>query len=106
MRSRSLFQFIQLDDADTAVEKTALSTQEPSAITMLPTELLRCNGSSNIDRIGYRDRQATLEIHFHSGGHYQYFDVPRFVFDGMLGADSVGKYFHRCIKGFFTSRKL
>lgn len=105
MRSRNLFQYIQLDDVEPSNPKTTLS---PNIIELLilETDQLRCNGSSCIEKIGYCDHQAILEIHFHSSGRYQYSNVPRFVFDGMVTADSVGKYYHQCIKGYFTSQKL
>ena len=32
--------------------------------------------SSNISSIGYDSESKTLEIEFHSGGVYQYFNVP------------------------------
>jgi hypothetical protein len=105
MRSRNLFQFIQLENVELVREK-AVSTSEALELIMLETDQLQCQGSSSIKKIGYCDSRAILEIHFHSSGRYQYSNVPRFVFDGMLVADSVGKYYHRCIKVFFTSQKL
>ncbi|WP_181280730.1 KTSC domain-containing protein [Aphanothece hegewaldii] len=73
---------------------------------MFLTENLPCSGSSVIQKIGYCDRRAILEIHFHHGGRYQYENVPRFVFDGMVSTNSLGQYYNRCIKGFFGGKKL
>jgi len=54
--------------------------------------------SSNITSVGYDPAASTLEIEFHSGGVYQYFEVPREVHDGLMKAASKGSYFHRHIK--------
>ncbi len=60
--------------------------------------------SSNIDRVGHHDR--TLFISFHHGGIYSYADVPYAVFQALLDAESVGKFFHANIKGKFEFTKL
>lgn len=60
--------------------------------------------SSNIASIGYET--DTLEIEFLNGGVYQYFDVPQHVYDGIMTADSKGKYFHANIKGVYRYAKL
>ncbi len=54
--------------------------------------------SSNLASVGYDATSSTLEIEFHSGGIYQYDGVPQEIYDGLLSADSKGKYFHRNIK--------
>lgn len=60
--------------------------------------------SSNISSVGYEN--DTLEIHFHSGGIYQFQDVPRSVYEGLLAAPSKGKYFHKHIKDRYQSIRL
>ena len=62
--------------------------------------------SSNIDSAGYDPSSSTLEIEFKDGRVYQYFDVPRSVFDGLLRAASVGQYFHREIRGVFRYSRV
>jgi len=57
--------------------------------------------SSNIVSIGYDENISTLEIEFKSGT-YQYYDVPCYIFDELMNADSKGSYLHRNIKGSFT----
>ena len=57
--------------------------------------------SSNIASAGYDDASQTLEIEFHNGGIYQYFDVPRTIFDQLVTAASPGGYFHQQIRGVF-----
>ncbi len=55
--------------------------------------------SSNITSIGYDEDSGTLEMEFHGGAVYQYFDVPFIVYDGLMEADSHGKYLAKHIKG-------
>lgn len=55
--------------------------------------------SSNLASIGYDEDTNTLEIEFQSGAVYQYFDVPFAVYDGLMEADSHGKYLAQRIKG-------
>jgi hypothetical protein len=51
--------------------------------------------SSNLSSVGYDAESQTLEIEFHNGGVYQYAGVPEEVYEGLLSADSQGKYFSR-----------
>ena len=49
----------------------------------------------------------TLEIEFHGGRVYQYFDVPEQVFGGLRTAyDSHGSYFNENIKGHYRYARL
>lgn len=48
--------------------------------------------SSNIASIGYDPDNQVLEIEFLSGAVYQYYDVPQSVYDGLMAADSHGKF--------------
>lgn len=57
--------------------------------------------SSNLNRVRYDEDTMTLEIEFNSGDQYQYFDVPKGVYDGLMSAASHGRYFHSNIKGDF-----
>jgi len=62
--------------------------------------------SSNIRSIGYDSKSKTLEIEFHSGGIYQYFNVPKSVHTGLISASSHGSYFHRHIKDRYQWTKI
>lgn len=42
--------------------------------------------SSNLASIGYDHESMVLEIKFHSGGIYQYFNVPESVYQGLMPA--------------------
>lgn len=54
--------------------------------------------SSNIASIGYNPESRVLEIEFHDGAIYQYFDVPQRLHDGLMNASSHGSYFDANIK--------
>jgi hypothetical protein len=62
--------------------------------------------SSNIDKIGYEQSTQTLEITFRSGGTYRYKPVSRELWDQFINAGSVGKFFHREIKGTYLGEKV
>jgi len=68
--------------------------------------------SSNISSIGYDEEAKTLEIAFldkGSGGDgavYQYYEVPKNVYDEIMEAESKGKYLHQNIKDVFRYSKV
>ena len=61
--------------------------------------------SSNLAGIDY-DWRGTLVIEFRSGGVYEYLQVPREEFEGLLNASSHGKYFHAHIKSRYSYRRI
>jgi len=54
--------------------------------------------SSNLASVGYEVDCSTLEVEFHSGAIYQYFQVPESRFVGLMTASSHGHYFDLYIK--------
>ena len=54
--------------------------------------------SSNIASIGYDPEQMILEVEFLNGSIYQYYDVPEALFEGIMSAESHGKYLNEHIK--------
>ena len=62
--------------------------------------------STDIKSVGYDPATKILEIEFHSGGIYQYLDVPDMVYSDLMNADSKGKYFHRHVKNVYNHRKV
>jgi len=62
--------------------------------------------SSNLNSVGYDPDTKTLEIEFHHGGIYQYFDVPENVYSGLISAPSKGKYHHKFIKSAYRYKKV
>ena len=57
--------------------------------------------SSNIAEVGYDAERRVLEVLFHSGGLYQYFDVPQSEYVSLMRAGSHGQYLNRSIKDDF-----
>jgi hypothetical protein len=62
--------------------------------------------STNILAIGYELDNLVLEIEFSHGAVYQYSGVPEGEYDGIMNADSKGKYFNANIKNRYSFVKL
>lgn len=57
--------------------------------------------SSNVARFRYDAASQVLTVEFNSGGRYNYYDVPEYIFEGMKTADSTGRYLNAEIKGHY-----
>lgn len=62
--------------------------------------------SSNVAAVGYEEDSLTLQVEFNNGSTYQYFDVPQAIFDGLLGASSVGQYLNQNVKGTYRYSRV
>ena len=62
--------------------------------------------SSTLVSVGYSSAEAALEAEFHRGTVYRYLDVPESVYQGLVAAESVGKYFNAAIRGRFQFVRL
>lgn len=62
--------------------------------------------SSNIAAIGYDEDNQILEVEFNSGSVYQYSGVPSSEHDGIMNADSKGRYLYASIKNRYPFVKL
>ena len=62
--------------------------------------------SSNLRSIGYDQNTNILEIEFHSGGVYQYFNVPESIYLALMKAVSKGTYFHDHIKEHYRYKHI
>jgi hypothetical protein len=62
--------------------------------------------SSSLAEIGYHPPSQTLEVMFHDGRLYQYFDVPRRVYEAFIGASSIGTFFNKEIKDLYRYARL
>ena len=60
--------------------------------------------STNLVSVGYDFASHTLEVEFRKGQVYHYFEVPEYIYDGLLSATSAGVYFQVHIKGRFVYR--
>lgn len=54
--------------------------------------------SSNIKSIGYDKERNILEVAFNNRSVYRYYDVPEYLYEGLMNADSHGKFLHAHIK--------
>lgn len=54
--------------------------------------------SSAIQAVAYDVEDKTLTVRFKQGAEYDYYDVPKEKFEGLLKAESVGKYFNKYIR--------
>lgn len=63
--------------------------------------------SSNIVSIGYDPATKVLEVEFHYGGAiYQYFEVPQEIYDGLMAAESQGKFLNASVKGTYEYERV
>lgn len=62
--------------------------------------------SSTIAAVGYDRNTAVLEIEFTSGDVYEYFLVPQSVYDSLLRASSIGRYFGEHLRARYRFRKV
>ena len=53
--------------------------------------------SSMLYAVGYNSKTRTLEVVFNTGGIYQYYDVPPEEYEGLMEAESKGRYMHEYI---------
>lgn len=60
--------------------------------------------SSNIAAATYDDVSLSLVVVFHRGARYRYCDVPPATWQGLVAAESAGRYFHANIKPLPTER--
>ena len=62
--------------------------------------------SSNIATVGYDEDSSTLQVEFHNGGIYQYFDVPENLFLQLRDSESPGGFLAANIKGSYRYSKV
>ena len=62
--------------------------------------------SSVIRSVGYERETATLEVEFHSEKVYRYFAVPHAVYDGLMGAESVGAFFNQRVRDRYPEERV
>jgi hypothetical protein len=54
--------------------------------------------SSALSAVGYDDTSNTLGVRFVDGREYNYYGVPKEIFEGLRSAPSVGTYFDQYVK--------
>jgi len=63
--------------------------------------------SNDLQSVGYDESLQILEIQFRHGGIYQYFGVPKKIYDGLMKSIiSHGQYHTRFIKNRYRHEKV
>jgi len=62
--------------------------------------------SSTLAGVLYHPQRATLDVAFHSGERYRYFQVPPLCYQQLLDAPSKGQYFNHYIRNCFPCQRL
>jgi hypothetical protein len=63
--------------------------------------------SSDLRSVGYDESTQILEIEFHHGGIYQYFSVPKKIYEDLIKSISSHGQFHtRYIKNRYRREKV
>ena len=69
--------------------------------------------SSHLSSVGWEEDEGnegsadgTLEVEFRGGKVYRYFEVPRVIYEQLVGASSPGMYFNRNISGIYDEEKV
>ena len=62
--------------------------------------------SSTAEALGYDEKAKILRVWFTTGNVYDYARVPKIKFKNLLHASSIGEYFNKNIKGFYTYKKI
>ena len=62
--------------------------------------------SSNIRSIGYDAQNEVLEVEFVNGGIYQYFGVPKNIYERLMAASSKARFLSTHIRDRYRTRKI
>jgi hypothetical protein len=63
--------------------------------------------SSNLASIGYDPNSETLEVEFLKGGQvYEYYNVPQFMYERLMEAQSIGTFFNAEIRNTYPCSQL
>jgi len=66
----------------------------------------KVENSSQIAEIRYNTESKTLEVDFKTGKTYEYYEVPKDVFEDVRLAESAGKFFNSYIKSNFQYKQI
>ena len=62
--------------------------------------------SSNLRSVGYNGPAMVLEVEFRNGSVYRYFAVPLATYEGLVRAESKGRYFNQNILPRFPYQRI
>ena len=60
----------------------------------------------SLTQILFDEAHLDLDIVFRTGEKYRYKNVPLFVYEGLMGAESQGHYMHKYILGRYEFERL
>ena len=56
--------------------------------------------------VGYDEKSHSLQVVFRTGETYRYRNVPSFVYERLMSADSKGKFMHKYILNRFDYERV
>ncbi|HJP94444.1 MAG TPA: KTSC domain-containing protein [Pyrinomonadaceae bacterium] len=59
-----------------------------------------------LDAVGYDPKRRLLEVIFNTGDRYRYKEVPPLEYQGLMSAESIGRYMHKRIIGRYDYDRL
>ena len=62
--------------------------------------------SSMISAVEYDDEESVLRVRFQTGATYEYSDVEREVYEGLMTANSKGSYFYSAIRDSYPYTRI
>lgn len=62
--------------------------------------------SRNLEYIGYDERLMLLQIQFRNQAIYEYYDVPKNIYIGLITASSADGYFREYVKNVYRYSKV
>ena len=88
-----------------SVPKSTLKpTPEPFDHSKIKMQIV---DSSALSKVGYDSTYEVLKVQFkNSGEYYIYYDVPKSVYQDLLGADSIGSFFYYNVRMEYEYEKV
>jgi hypothetical protein len=62
--------------------------------------------SSFLASVGYDPLTWIMELEFHSGRVYEYYNISQGTYNGLMSASSQGRYFCRIIRGDYYCERV
>ena len=62
--------------------------------------------SSSLASVGFSEEHNVLEVEFNNRRVYEYFGVPRALYEQLLAAESKGAFMNRFIRHHFPERRV
>ncbi len=88
------------------IENAPAPALDPGSETAFEETEFTEEQSSNSKKVSYAHVNKVLEVHFRSGGVYQYFDVPSSVHFDLITAPSHGRFLNNEIKGKYKYERI